>query len=82
MFIVLVFLVGPLTGAEQRGVARRFSCGHPVAWWYLRRHPLARLLVILQLPLVVWFTASVGGFAVASPLLSYAVEGSSVASYL
>ena len=79
----LLFLLVALTGAEQRGVARLFSCGHPVAWWYLRRHRLARLLLvaILQLPVVVWLTASFGGFAVSSPLLSYSAEGSLVASY-
>ena len=38
--------------AEQRDVALLFSCRHPVAWWYLRRHRLARLLAILQLPVV------------------------------
>ena len=70
----LFFLLAALTGAEQRGVARLFSCGHPVAWWYLRRHRLARLLAILQLPVVVWLTASFGGFAVTSPLLSYSAE--------
>ena len=44
----LFFLLAALSGAEQRGVARLFSRGHPVAWWYLRRHlHLARLLAIL-----------------------------------
>ena len=69
-----------LLGAEQRGVARLFSCGYPVAWWYLRRHRFARLLAILQLPVVVWLTASFGGFAITFPLLSYSVEGSPVAT--
>ena len=76
----LFFLLAALTGAEQRGVARMLSRGHRVAWC-LRRHRLARLLAILQSPVVVWLTASFGGFAVTSPLLSYSAEGAPVASY-
>ena len=77
----LFLLMAVFAGAEQRGVERLFSCGHLVAWWYLRRHRFARLLVILQLPVVVWLIASFGGFAVRSPLLNYSAEGSPIASY-
>ena len=49
----LFFLLAALTGAEKR-VARLFSYGYLVAWWYYR-YRFARLLAILQLPVVVWF---------------------------
>ena len=46
-----------------------------VVWWYLRHYRFIQLLVILQLPIVVWLIINFGVFAITSPFLNYSIEG-------